>query len=141
MKVATFTVRATQEQAIRWNRAAAAEGHRFAGTWLACAADAYLKVRAKAGLPLPLAWQRFGRFRVILMDGAEVEVRGVVSPPLRGGIEQGPVLTGPALLPFRRRFVRRRTLLPAGFWLVELGELAMCLLQPLLHILDVTLKV
>jgi len=67
--------------------AAESEGHRSAGTWLAAAADAYLKVRARAGLPLPLAWHRNGRFRVILMDGADVEVRGVVSPPF--GIFQG----------------------------------------------------
>jgi hypothetical protein len=87
LKVASYTVRASQEQAIRWNRAAEAEGHRSAGTWLAYAADAYLKVRAKAGLPLPLAWQRYGRFRVILMDDSEVEVRGVLSPPF--GIFQG----------------------------------------------------
>jgi hypothetical protein len=85
--VAAFTVRATAEQSVRWKRAAEAEGHRSAGTWLASAADAYLRVRAKAGLPLPLAWRRFSRFRVLLMDGSEVEVRGVISPPF--GIFQG----------------------------------------------------
>ena len=57
MNVATFTVHATAEQSIRWKRAAEAEGHRSAGTWLAAAADAYLRVRAKAGHPLPLAWR------------------------------------------------------------------------------------
>ena len=87
MKTASFTVRAITEQAARWNRAAEAEGHRSAGTWLACAADAYLKVRAKAGMPLPLAWRRFGRFRVVLMDGAEIEAHGSISPPF--GIFQG----------------------------------------------------
>lgn len=65
---------------MRWNRAAEAEGHRSAGTWLAEAADCYLKARARAGRPLPLAW-RSGRFRVLLMDGSEVEVQGKVSPP------------------------------------------------------------
>ncbi len=86
MKTASFTVRATTDQAARWNRAAEAEGHRSAGTWLACAADAYLRVRAKAGMPLPLAW-RHGHFRVRLDDGAEPELRGWVSPPF--GIFRG----------------------------------------------------
>lgn len=79
MKVATFTVRGTAEQAIRWNRAAEAEGHRSAGTWLAAAADAYLKVRAKAGLPLPLSWRQ-GRCLVRLESGL-TQVVGRVSPP------------------------------------------------------------
>jgi hypothetical protein len=87
MNVATFTVHATAEQSIRWKRAAEAEGHRSAGTWLAAAADAYLRVRAKAGHPLPLAWRHGVRFRVRLMDGLEIEVRGVTSPPF--GIFQG----------------------------------------------------
>ena len=87
MKVATFTVHATAEQSIRWKQAAAAEGHRSAGTWLAAAADAYLRVRAKAGHPLPLAWRHGVRFRVVLMDGQEIEVRGVTSPPF--GVFQG----------------------------------------------------
>jgi hypothetical protein len=80
LKVATFTVHATAEQSIRWKRAAEAEGHRSAGTWLALAADAYLKVRAKAGQPLPLAWS-YGLFSVRLMDGREIQLRGMVSPP------------------------------------------------------------
>ena len=87
MKVASFTVHGTAEQSIRWKRAAEAEGHRSAGTWLAAAADAYLRVRAKAGHPLPLAWRRGVNFRVCLMDGREIEVRGVTSPPF--GVFQG----------------------------------------------------
>ena len=75
LKVATFTVHATAEQSARWKRAAEAEGHASAGTWLAGAADAYLKVRARAGQPLPLAWHR-GRFA---FEGREV--RGLVSHP------------------------------------------------------------
>ena len=91
MKVASFTVRATVEQSARWKRAAEAEGHASAGTWLAAAADAYLKVRAKAGLPLPLAWRRFGRFDVHL-EGGKVTIRGPVSPPFGGfrGDSEGP---------------------------------------------------
>ena len=87
MKTASFTVHATAEQSIRWKRAAEAEGHRSAGTWLAAAADAYLRVRAKAGHPLPLAWRRGVRFRVQLMEGREIEIDGVVSPPF--GVFQG----------------------------------------------------
>jgi len=87
VKVATFTVHATAEQSIRWKRAAEAEGHRSAGTWLAAAADAYLRVRAKAGHPLPLAWRHGVRFRVRLMEGQEIEVHGVASPPF--GVFQG----------------------------------------------------
>lgn len=87
VKVASFTVHGTAEQSIRWKRAAESEGHRSAGTWLAAAADAYLRVRAKAGHPLPLAWQRGINFRVCLMDGREIEVRGVTSPPF--GVFQG----------------------------------------------------
>ncbi|HEX4965998.1 MAG TPA: hypothetical protein VF173_34630 [Thermoanaerobaculia bacterium] len=86
MKTASFTVHATAEQSIRWKRAAEGEGHRSAGTWLAAAADAYLRVRAKAGHPLPLAWH-LGAFTARMMDGREVGVRGVVSPPF--GVYQG----------------------------------------------------
>lgn len=91
MKVATFTVHASAEQSHAWKRAAAREGHRSAGTWLAAAADAYLRVRAKAGHPLPLAWH-YGLFRVLLMDGHEIGVRGMVSPPfgLYRGTSHGP---------------------------------------------------
>lgn len=91
LTVASFTVRASMEQSIRWKRAAEAEGHRSAGTWLAAAADAYLKVRARAGHPLPLAWH-FGSFTARLMDGREITVHGLVSPPFGvfQGTSQGP---------------------------------------------------
>ncbi len=80
MKVATFTVRASMDQSIRWKRGAESEGFPSVGAWIAGATDAYLKARMRAGRPLPLAW-RYGRFRVAL-DGGEVEVRGMISPPL-----------------------------------------------------------
>ncbi len=107
MKVASFTVRGTVEQSARWKRAAEAEGYASAGSWLAYAADAYLKARARAGRPLPLAWRRFGRFRVAMMDGAEIEARGAVSWPfgIFRGSGYGPHRnTGRALvhLPSRR---------------------------------------
>jgi hypothetical protein len=93
VKVATFTVRATEAQSIRWKQAADAEGHRSPGTWLAEAADAYLKVRARAGRPIPLAWHR-GRFPVVLEGGEAVTLTGFVSPPF--GAFRGDV-TGPKL--------------------------------------------
>ena len=91
VKVASFTVHATAEQSVRWKRAAESEGHRSAGTWLALAADAYLRVRARAGHPLPLAWH-LGVFTARLMDGREVQVRGMVSPPFGTyrGTSHGP---------------------------------------------------
>jgi len=92
VKTASFTVHATAEQSIRWKRAAEAEGHRSAGTWLAAAADAYLKVRARAGNPIPLAWRR-GHFSVLLEGGELVTVRGHASPPF--GAFRGTA-TGPA---------------------------------------------
>ena len=79
MKVASYTVHADARQCARWKQAAEAEGFPSVGAWLAGAADAYLKVRARAGMPLPLAWRK-GRFRVELQDGPR-EVSGHVSPP------------------------------------------------------------
>ena len=59
LKIASFTVHATAERSARWKRAAEAEGHRAAGTWLAAAADAYLKARASsAASALHCAWWR-----------------------------------------------------------------------------------
>ena len=91
MKVATFTVHATAEQSVRWKRAAEGEGHRSAGTWLAAAADAYLRVRARAGQPIALGVAS-GGLHGLLMDGREVKVRGMVSPPfgLYIGTAHGP---------------------------------------------------
>jgi hypothetical protein len=96
VKVASFTVGATQEQAIRWKRAAEADGHRSVGTWLAEAADLYLKVRARAGAPIALAWH-WGAFRVSLEDGSTPTLRGTVSPPF--GIYRGTA-NGPRRGPF-----------------------------------------
>ncbi len=79
LKVASFTVHADARQSARWKIAAEVEGFTSAGAWLAGAADAYLKARARAGQPLPLAWRR-GVFKVLL-DGEERTVRGHVSPP------------------------------------------------------------
>jgi hypothetical protein len=40
---ASFTVKVTMAQAIRWHQGANAGGHRAVGAWLAEAADAFLK--------------------------------------------------------------------------------------------------
>jgi hypothetical protein len=95
LKVATFTVRASVAQSATWKRAQEAEGFASCGAWLARAADAYLRLRLKAGMPLPLAW-RHGRFRVTLEDGSEPEVRGWVAPPFGfyHGTPDGPIPWG-----------------------------------------------
>jgi hypothetical protein len=95
LKMASFTVRATMAQSIAWKRAQEAEGFNSCGAWIAGAADSYLKLRARAGLPLPLAW-RHGRFLVRLEDGAEPEVRGWIAPPFGfyHGSPEGPIPHG-----------------------------------------------
>jgi hypothetical protein len=91
LKTATYTVRATERQSLRWNRAAEAEGHRSVGTWLAEAADRHLDALQRAGKPLPLAWGR-GRFRVRLEDSRELEVPGWMARPfgIYRGTDAGP---------------------------------------------------
>lgn len=91
MKVASFTVRATIHQSARWKQAAEGEGFASVGSWAGRALDAYLEARTRAGRPIPLSWHR-GRFRVVL-DGAELTVRGMVSPPFAcfRGTAEGPV--------------------------------------------------
>jgi hypothetical protein len=120
VKVASFTVRASAEQSVRWKQAAAADGHLAVGTWLAEAADAYLKVRARAGRPIPLAWHR-RRFSVRLEGGELVEIRGSVSPPFGAyaGTEEGP-----AAYAGRRRFVLVH--LPTSRVIATLRSLARC---------------
>ncbi|HVF59553.1 MAG TPA: hypothetical protein VNJ70_07065 [Thermoanaerobaculia bacterium] len=80
LRVASFHVRATVAQSARWKIAAEAEGFPSVGAWAGAALDSYLKARARAGQPLPLAW-RLGRFRVRLLDGAEPELRGWIAEP------------------------------------------------------------
>jgi hypothetical protein len=82
-------------QSVRWKLASESEGFASCGAWLARAADAYLRLRAKAGMPLPLAW-RHGRFAVRLADGAEPEVRGWIAPPFGfyHGAQDGPIPHG-----------------------------------------------
>lgn len=95
MKVASFSVRATMAQSVRWKRAAEAEGHASVGTWLAEAVDAHLEHRTRAGKPLPLFWSR-GRFRVRLENGTAPELSGWVARPfgLYHGTQAGPVPHG-----------------------------------------------
>ena len=104
LKTASYTVRATTAQAAAWNRAAQAHGHASTGSWIAEAVDRYLDALKRDGRPLPLAWNRFGRFKVRLMDGREIEVPGCTSPPFaiyRGGaMGPGQRGTGPRSLVF-----------------------------------------
>jgi hypothetical protein len=79
VKVASYTVHADARQSVAWNRAAEGEGFTSTGAWLAAAADAYLKARARAGMPIPLSWRK-GRFRVELQGGG-AELPGFVSMP------------------------------------------------------------
>ena len=106
MKVASFTVHATMPQSIRWKQAAEGEGFASVGSWAGRALDAYLEARTRAGRPIPLAWHR-GAVQVVL-DGQEVPLRGMVSPPFGvfRGTASGPLNMG----------CRRFTLvhLPAG---------------------------
>ena len=87
MKVASFTLKATERQSTVWKQHASAEGHSSVGSWAAEALDRYLDALKRAGRPLPLAWSK-GRFRVRLEDGTEPEVRGWIARPFgvfRGG--------------------------------------------------------
>jgi hypothetical protein len=97
IKTASFHVRATEAQSVRWKRAADSEGLASVGNWLARAADAHLELRARAGLPLPLAWAK-GRFPALL-DGELRELRGWVAPPFGffRGNATGPKAVGAQL--------------------------------------------
>jgi hypothetical protein len=120
LKVAAFTVRADAHQSARWKQAAEGEGFHSVGGWLAAAADAYLKVRARAGVPVPLAWRR-GLLRVKLEDGEVVLVRGHLSPPFGA-------FAGTPGEPARYRGRKRFTLVyvPSGRFLATLRSFAHC---------------
>ena len=94
LKTAAFTVHGTEKQSLRWKRAASGEGFPSVGAWLAEVADLHLQGVARGGRPIPLAWARFGRFKVHLLDGRELDVTGRVSAPF--GIYRGTPL-GPGL--------------------------------------------
>jgi hypothetical protein len=96
LKVASFTVKATMAQSVRWKQTAEAHGHSSVGSWIAEAVDRYLDALKRAGKPIPLAWNRFGRFIVKLMDGREIETPGRTSPPfgIFRGNAMGPVQRG-----------------------------------------------
>jgi hypothetical protein len=80
VKTASFTVRATERQSLRWKRAADLAGHRAVGTWAAEALDKHLDAVARAGRPIPLGWRRRGVFAVQLASG-EARISGSVSVP------------------------------------------------------------
>jgi hypothetical protein len=98
VNTASFTVRATMAQSVRWKQAAEGEGFASLGSWAGRALDAYLEARTRAGKPIPLAWHR-GAVRVVL-DCQEVTLRGFVSLPFGAyrGTAQGPASMG------RKRF-------------------------------------
>ena len=126
MKVASFTVRATMPQSIRWKQAAEGEGFASVGSWAGRALDAYLEARTRAGRPIPLAWHR-GTFRVVL-DGQEVPLRGMVSPPF--GVYRGTT-DGPGTcqrftlvhIPARRVIATLRTILQCKALASELAPI------------------
>jgi hypothetical protein len=120
LKVAHFTISATMEQSIRWKQVAEAAGHPVA-SWLALAADAYLKATtsnptptpANPPPPVPRRWHK-GRFRVVLVGGNEVEVEGMTAHPFGyfTGSATGPRdFAGRILvhLPTRRMIASART--------------------------------
>jgi hypothetical protein len=86
MLTRTYTVHASEDQAERWEAAAAVQGRMVVGSWLSQTADAFLREMAGAGRPMPLAWYR-GSFRVLVSDALvrvhatteEIDVRGMVS--------------------------------------------------------------
>jgi hypothetical protein len=90
VKIASFTLHATATQSARWKQAAEAEGFPSVGAWAAVALDSHLRARATSGKPLPMAWRQSIPFRVVLMNGKEVPVRGSVSEPF--AIFQGTTL-------------------------------------------------
>jgi hypothetical protein len=124
----TFTLRATDEQAGDWLTAARTAGFKHTSKWIAEAAD-FLRHLST----LPLAW-RHGRFRVVLEDGTEPEVRGWISPPfgLFHGSADGPIPHGSTqrysliYLPARRIVATFRT---AGNYKSLASELASLLLR------------
>jgi len=94
LKVATFSLRATMPQSIRWKQAADGEGFASVGSWAGRALDAYLEARTRAGRPIALAWH-LGAVRVVL-NGHEVTLRGFASPPfgIFRGTSEGPLYKG-----------------------------------------------
>ncbi len=118
MKVATFSLRATMPQSIRWKQAADGEGFASVGSWASRALDAYLEARTRAGRPIPLAWHK-GAVRVAL-GGQEVTLKGWVSSPFGAfrGTAAGPLRMG----------CRRYTLvhLPAGRIVATLRSIRQC---------------
>lgn len=91
LRIASITVHATAAQSARWKQAAEAEGFHSAGAWLACAADAYLKARARAGAPVPLAWRR-GTFKATLGGRELVKFHRSIrmTPAMKAGVALNP---------------------------------------------------
>ena len=117
-KLAHFTIAASVEQSARWKQAAEMMGHLSIGTWLAEAADTFMEARTRASPgaagavpPIALSWRRSGRFPVVLENGEEIEVTGMVSPPfgIFHGHSGGPVDVG--VKPYTLVYVPERRIL------------------------------
>ncbi len=121
-KVAHFTIAASIEQSARWKQAAELMGHLSIGTWLAEAADTFMEARTRASAspgaagagtvpPIALSWRRSGSFPVVLENGEEIEVTGMVSPPfgIYHGHSRGPVEVG--VKPYTLVYVPERRIL------------------------------
>jgi hypothetical protein len=76
VKTASFHVRATMAQSVRWKQAAEREGHASVGSWLADAADRHLDAIRRAGKP----WHG-AKDGSAWLEGREAELPGFVSPP------------------------------------------------------------
>lgn len=90
LRVASFTVHANPHQVAAWRMAAEAAGFSSVGSWLAEAADSYLRHVQGSGRPRKLRWRQ-ARFKVRLLDGEHVLVPGRVSHPFaifRGSVEK-----------------------------------------------------
>jgi hypothetical protein len=81
LKVASFTVRATERQSITWKRMAQGEGYAAVGSWIADSLDRYLDGLKRAGKPVPLGWRRSAVFAVRTPQGGELQVSGLASHP------------------------------------------------------------
>jgi hypothetical protein len=72
---------------------AESEGYGSVGSWLAGAADSYIKMRLKTAAPLALGWS-IGTFKLVLSSGKTVTVRGKLAPPFAyyAGTDEGPMV-------------------------------------------------
>lgn len=110
LKVTSFTVAASQEQAEHWQAAAQYEGARSVGVWLAALAGARVRQLGKLVPRSPLCWRR-ATFRILKNGEMEPrQVRGIVAGPFGIARSQSPgwwnlahVPTGRVLASYQRQ--------------------------------------